>query len=132
MAIKLSDAISKDIVKRIEKLISSTNSKPATIAKLVGGTNAMFTDWNSGKAKPSLAAVMAFAEYFGVSLDYLVYGKENNVSAIESLGLTKVQSELLEKFNQLSPELQEKLMIYANGLCDAMPKTDDEKERLLG
>lgn len=132
MAIKLSDSISKDIVKRIEDLISSTNSKPATIAKLVGGTNAMFTDWNSGKAKPSLAAVMAFADYFGVSLDYLVYGKENNVAAIESLGLTKSQSELLKKFDKLTPELQQRLIAYADFLMADMPDVKDEKGRLLG
>ena len=132
MAIKLSDSISKDIVKRIEDLISSTNSKPATIAKLVGGTNAMFTDWNSGKAKPSLAAVMAFADYFGVSLDYLVYGKENNVAAIESLGLTKSQSELLEKFDKLTPELQQRLIAYADFLMADMPDVKNEKGRLLG
>ena len=57
------------------------------------------------KGSPSLKAVMQFAEYFNVSLDYLVYGKENQNQNIVEISNPEDDA-LLESFHRLSPELR--------------------------
>ncbi|MCL2413552.1 MAG: helix-turn-helix domain-containing protein [Bacteroidales bacterium] len=40
--------------------------------------NSAVTDWKKGKYKPSTDAIVKIAEYFGVSTDYLLTGKEKS------------------------------------------------------
>ena len=66
-----------DLLERVYRLMSKHDIKPTQLAKQLGMSTSTFTDWSKGKGSPSLKAVMQFAEYFDVSLDYLVYGKEH-------------------------------------------------------
>ena len=132
MAFNLPDNISSGILERLEILAAKKDITVSGAISQLKGPNSAASEWKKGKAKPSLAAVVSLADFFGVSLDYLVYGKENNVAAIESLGLTKSQSELLKKFDKLTPELQQRLIAYADFLMADMPDVKNEKGRLLG
>lgn len=69
---------------------------------------------------------MKFADYFNVSLDYIVRGvdfKDPNVD--NSLEISNAREQkCLKKFRKLTPDLQDRLLIYADGMIAAMP--DDE------
>lgn len=91
-----------------------------------------FTDWSKGKGSPSLKAVIQFAEYFDVSIDYLVYGKEHVDSVLE---ISNSEDEnLLDKFHQLPADLRQKTIGYIEGMLSSLPKqtTREERQRLLG
>ena len=58
--------------KKIEQLCKQNNVTPYQVAKATGIRISSFTDWKSGKFKPSLKSLMKLAKYFDVSLLDLV------------------------------------------------------------
>ncbi len=121
-----------DLLKRVYKLMDRENIKPTQLAKTLNMSTSTFTDWGKGKGSPSLKAVMQFSEYFDVTLDYLVYGKEPTASVLEFSN--SEDNDLLDKFHQLPEDLRKKAIGYIEGMISAMPKqaTKEEKKRLLG
>ena len=63
----------KDILKemRLEKGINQVN-----LASALGVSKGIISMWETGQREPTLSSLVAIADYFGVSLDYLV-GREH-------------------------------------------------------
>lgn len=85
-----------DTISRLYELMEKKGIKATPLSKELGIPSSSFPDWKKGKASPSLKALMQFSEYFDVSLDYLVYGKEHS-SVLEFSSINKEDKELLEK-----------------------------------
>lgn len=111
-----------DLLERIYQLMNKHDIKPTQLAKQLGMSTSTFTDWGKGKGSPSLKAVMQFAEYFDVSLDYLVYGKEHQNQNIVEISNPEDDA-LLKSFHRLSPELRLKATSYIEGMLAAMPSS---------
>lgn len=109
-----------DLLERIYQLMHKHDIKPTQLSKQLGMSTSTFTDWRKGKGSPSLKAVMQFAEYFNVSLDYLVYGKKQQHQNILEISSSEDDA-LLELFHKLSPELRLKATGYIEGMLAAMP-----------
>ena len=59
----------------IEKILELMKSQNVTAAKLTKETNlpnSAITEWKKGKSKPSLDAIVKIADYFNVSVDYIL------------------------------------------------------------
>ena len=63
--------------------------------------NGIVGKWRKGLQKPSVDAVIKIATYFGVSTDYILLGKENEIS-----NLPTGDTEWLSLIHQLPPEAQ--------------------------
>lgn len=89
------------INKILELLIDNNISEYRLIKELNFNENA-FRFWRNGRQKPSLDALVKIADYFGVSLDYLV-GREgfDNKSEISTLK-SNIPSKLRSKLEQLN------------------------------
>lgn len=76
---------------------------------------------------------MQFAEYFDVSLDYLVYGEEHQNQNILEISNPEDDA-LLEAFHKLSPELRLKATGYIEGMLAAMssPASEEDTAKLSG
>ena len=61
-----------DTVERIQNLILKHNISVNKLSQEIGLNKTFFSDWKSGKAKPSAEALSKLADYFGVSVDYLL------------------------------------------------------------
>lgn len=61
---------------RFVKLLQKNNVKPSNVAKATGINPTVFTDWKKGKSTPKQDKLKKIADYFGVSVDYLMTGKE--------------------------------------------------------
>ncbi|MCM1329987.1 MAG: helix-turn-helix domain containing protein [Ruminococcus sp.] len=85
-----------DILDRISELLGNKEQKELT--EYLGLQNSAFSDWKTGKSKSFRRYLIEISEFFNVSIDYLVYGKEKNLSS----ELTDTEYELLEKFRNLS------------------------------
>lgn len=86
-----------DILDRITMLLGDREQKELTnYLKL---NNVAFSEWKSGKSKSYRKYLIEIAEFFGVSIDYLVYGKEKS-SPTEQL--TDDEQRLLTYYKQLS------------------------------
>jgi len=46
------------------------------LSKITGVGNSTISAWKRGLQKPSVDAIIKIAEYFGVTTDYLLLGKE--------------------------------------------------------
>jgi len=117
-----------DLLKRIYELMEQKELKPTQLAKELGLSVSTFTDWRKGKGSPSLNAVIQFSEYFGVSIDYLVYGGSKKVVRMEISN--REDASLLESFHKLTPELRLKAIGYIEGMAATMPEPDLKQEKL--
>lgn len=62
--------------KYFEMLCQMHGVKPSDVSKATGVSTATLTSWKKGKYQPKYAKQQAIADYFGVSVDYLMTGKE--------------------------------------------------------
>ena len=67
--------------KRIKLLAREKNVTQVVLAKAIGMPLDTLKHWISRDFIPPLDYTVALSEYFGVSIHYLVYGKEANFSA---------------------------------------------------
>lgn len=64
----------------VERILNLVEARGITARKLsaeLGLSNSAVTDWKKGRGKPSADTVVRLAEFFGVSTDYILRGKEN-------------------------------------------------------
>lgn len=66
-----------DKAKRIFDIMKERGLTAYRVAKDTGISTGNFSDWKSGKAKPSARALEKLSVYFNVSVDYLL-GKTDN------------------------------------------------------
>ena len=71
-------------------------------------SNSAITDWKKGKAKPSTEAVIKLADYFGVTTDYILLGKEPAGTAEPQL--TENEKEILELLHRFDERTQLKFL----------------------
>lgn len=64
------------IIKRIELRLAEMGMSKADFYKLSGISSASYSQWNTGKYKPSESKLRSAAECLGVSFEYLCYGVE--------------------------------------------------------
>lgn len=71
-------------LERIGALISKYKTTEAKLCAATGIRKSTFTDWRANRSKPKLEAIQKIAEYFGVSIDFLLGHsdkQEENISA---------------------------------------------------
>jgi transcriptional regulator with XRE-family HTH domain len=59
-----------------EKLCNEKNIRPSQISRATGIATATFTEWKKGTYTPKTEKLQLIADYFGVSLDFLMTGKD--------------------------------------------------------
>lgn len=83
-----------EIINRISYLLAGREQRELT--DYLGLKSAAFSEWKSGKSKSYRKYLIEIAEFFDVSIDYLVYGKKNACSSttihIDELEQTKIKS----------------------------------------
>lgn len=91
-----------------EKIIMLLNEKGISIAKMMrelGFSSGLFSQWKSGKQRPSAEKICKIAEYLNVSTDYLL-GKTLKVSYV----LTENEKFLLDEYRKLNLQQQKELL----------------------
>lgn len=61
---------------KFEKLLERDGVTAYRVSKETGIPASTFTDWKKGKSKPKVDKLQRIADYFGVSVDYLISGEE--------------------------------------------------------
>lgn len=85
-----------DIIDRISYLLAGREQQELT--NYLGLNRVAFSEWKSGKSKSYRKYLIEIAEFFDVSLDYLVYGKETQTA------LTDNEKKLLEIYSKLADD----------------------------
>ncbi|MGN0682155.1 MAG: helix-turn-helix domain-containing protein [Oscillospiraceae bacterium] len=105
---------------RIVSLPGNTDQKQLTDYL---GLKAAFTEWKSDKSNSYLNYLMAIADFFHVSLDYLAYGKGTPSQ------FTEEQSNLLSNFDQLKPDDNIRVMERAEALAGLAAERAAEQQK---
>lgn len=112
------------LLNRIYDLQEKSGYSASYIAKSVGLPNSAFSEWRRGKASPSLDAITKLANFFEVTIDYIVLGKE---LAIENSSISEDDQKLLNKYHSLPRELQIQLTTYLDGMIDTLSIVQTKK-----
>lgn len=67
------------------KLRDSKGIKDADVVKETGITKSTFSDWKNGRSKPKNEKLQKIADYFGVSVEYLMTGKDTTTQSGKNL-----------------------------------------------
>lgn len=99
-----------------EKLCALHGTKPAHVASATGVKTATLSSWKNGTYTPKVDKLMAIADYFGVTIDYLVRGEEANAiadTANKDYALSRMPDKIKEyalKLSKLDQEKQNQIM----------------------
>jgi transcriptional regulator with XRE-family HTH domain len=92
------------MVERILNLMKERDVTAAQLTREIALTNGLVSQWKKGLQNPSTEAVIKIADYFGVTTDWLLTGKEpvkKNVDEMSMSELIKNNSELTEEGKKL-------------------------------
>ena len=117
-----------EIIDRIYDLIKTRNTNANRVTKGCGLNSNIFTFWKNGRQKPSLDALIKIANYFNVSLDYLVGLK--TLSEQDTLNNATINS-ILNRISQLDELQKIQVMAYIDGLQGVKSHTTNINTRKL-
>jgi len=117
------------LIDNILRLMRERNIKAVQLTSELGIHKSAISEWKNGRLKPSFEAIVKIADYFNVSVDYLIGRTENilasnitnsavaqgnNSKAINGNEAEKAHTaeemKLLEIFNMLDAKKRHKLM----------------------
>lgn len=117
-----------DVVDRLNLLQKNSGMNQKDLARAIGLSLSIFTIWNKGNAKPGLKQLVKVAQYFNVSLDWLVFGDnvpDNDLKNVIKVDFTDpLEEKLFINFRKLPNYCKINLLSYLEGMLDALP---DEK-----
>ena len=76
------------------------------LAEKVGVKQNSYANWENGKREPNIEMLVRIADYFDVSLDYLLGGKMKNITEEFSLCLKKLRMKRKLSQKQIAEELK--------------------------
>lgn len=57
---------------KFEELLQKNNKTAYRVAKDIGISSVVFTDWKKGRSKPKVDKLQKIADYFGVTIEYFL------------------------------------------------------------
>lgn len=110
-----------EIIDNILRIMDERKISKYNVAKHCDFQNNLWAYWQSGRQKPGLTTLIKIADYFNVSLDYLV-GREATATIAETQQNTANNvtiAPLLNRITELNELQQAKVMAYIDGLQGA-------------
>ena len=86
-----------------EQLLQKHGVSPYKVSKDTGVTQTSLSNWKTGKSTPTTKTLQRLADYFGVTLDYLMTGKEEpkekspELTARDERDIAKDLNNIMEK-----------------------------------
>ena len=110
---------------RIDALLRAQNKKQIDLTNYLGLPTAHYTDWKNGRTASYNKHLSKIAEFFGVSVDYLL-GKEEKHSEPEVLPDKNVIRILGRDGRRIEKHLTDEQMQALQVLIDQLPDAPDD------
>lgn len=68
-----------------EQLLQKNNITPYKVAKEAGVTQTALSNWKSGRSTPTTKTLQKIADYFGVTIDYLMTGENETQPTLSNI-----------------------------------------------
>ncbi len=101
------------INRRICDYLEKNNIKSSQLCEILGLKKSPLTDWKNKHSRPTLAQIIAICENFGISSDYLLFGK-----SLKDINLSTEDREILSLFNELNSDEKKICLAYLKGFID--------------
>ena len=105
-----------------QKLRDERGLKDSDVAREASVSKSTFSDWKVGRSKPGIKKLQKIADFFGVTVDYLMTGKEDEQKE-------KDNDDLKQKYRELEELLRSDSMKPVR--YDGKPVNDDTIDLLL-
>lgn len=109
-----------------EQLLQKNGVTPYKVAKEAGVTQTALSNWKSGRSTPTTKTLQKIADYFGVTIDYLMTGKEK--VEIKETTLTSRDERDIEK---ILGQTREQLLSQEGLMFDGDPASPEAIESIL-
>ena len=106
-----------------QKLRDERGLKDSDVAREASVSKSTFSEWKVGRSKPGIKKLQKIADFFGVTVDYIMTGKEDEQKEKDNTG------DLKQKFEELKELLENGKMQPLR--YDGQPIDDNTKELLL-
>lgn len=83
------------------KLRDQRNLKDADVVRNTGITKSTFSDWKNGRSCPKNDKLQKIADFFGVSIDYLMTGEESKTVSLTDKDNRDIKKDLDSIMNKL-------------------------------
>lgn len=108
-----------------EKLLKEHGIKTADVVKATGLSSTFFSEWKKGKSKsPKPENLQKIADYFGVTVDYLMTGKDTQIDYLYSDENADLLIEITRKI-KTNPEFAERMAHYMSLMSENKKSVDD-------
>ena len=107
-------------VEIINELLKQRGISAAKMMNELGFSSGLYSQWKSGKQRPSWEKLIKIADYFGVSMDYLL-GKKTEISKNEENGQKNNATD-----NSDIPGVSSTLNISDSELTDILNRLSDK------
>lgn len=112
----------KKLAERLKELRKNTGLNQTIVAQSLNLPYFTLGKWEQGRAEPSADDLVRLADYYDVSVDYLL-GREDDFGVIRSQNaapaLDKDEQELIENFRELNRLQKQKILAYTEGMLAA-------------
>ena len=105
-------------------LRDSRKVKDADVARNTGIPKSTFSDWKSGKSAPKQDKLQKIADYFGVTVDYLMTGKDPQIDYLYSDENANLLIEITKNIKNDS-EFTKRMTRYMSLLSENKKSVDD-------
>ena len=110
----------------LDKEMKLRNLSNYQLSKETGISDSLIGYWRNGKRKPTLDNLILLAKHFNVTIDYLVFGSQNNSNMFGNDSLSNDENELISTYNRLDRRGQHRVhtIIY-----EELDRMESQKER---
>lgn len=110
----------------LDKEMKLRNLSNYQLSKETGISDSLIGYWRNGKRKPTLDNLILLAKHFNVTMDYLVFGSQNNSNMFGNDSLSNDENELISTYNRLDRRGQHRVhtIIY-----EELDRMESQKER---
>lgn len=88
-----------------EQLLQKYGVTAYKVSKATGVTQTSLSNWKSGRSTPSAKTLQKIADYFGVSIEYLMTGKED-IAEKETILTSKDEKDIAKDLDSLMNKLR--------------------------
>lgn len=88
-----------------EQLLQKHNVTAYKVAKEAGVTQTALSNWKSGRSTPTTKTLKKIADYFGVTVDYLMSGKDETKEKNSGL-TTRDEKDIAKDLNSIMKKLR--------------------------
>ena len=97
---------------RLFELRTGEGLSQRDIARIMNVSQGTYNNWENEKTQPSIEQLIALAEYFSVSVDYLIGNSDDFIRILSNEVISSDEKSLLKYYRELSEPAKQGLLSF--------------------